>query len=373
LLGGTFAVPLFCLAVATWAQESDTFFQMLLPVTVRQVFASRLLASLFLLWLPVSTGAVAFVALRDSVVLVPMLRMWSAVTCVELGIQCATIRGFAFQAGLPLLPMIAWGYSLAASGLYGMQLRNSTGMSLALAGCWLLCAAAIVWTWGTAPAAFQFGTKGPSSESPKPVRTTSAKTGSTPIPALLTAFPAFGIGYVFSFALTAMIYSPLLVSFMAISGQDWSSGRDRLRCMAGLPVQPRAMMAVVFLPGPLSMVSGYLAFIYIPFLGHHEPHPGLRMQVLSIVFIVAMSTMWKLVAMATSCWRPRWAWGLILHAMTAGQITITAFTLMTGADPVKRLSSAFAISMGGTVAVAALLLGVLLVAMDTLFRRLEFL
>ena len=359
LLGGAFAIPLSAAIVATVVHQSDIGFQAILPVRVRQVFAAQMIAVSAVMWLPVLAGCIILFLLHDVNVLAMPLGTWSVATCAALVFHCTMMRGTT----KPGWPAIALLFIAPLSKPFAMPF-------LAAVVCWMLCAAFIMRTWRVVPASFQFAPVAAVSASrPLPARR-SRSGGRSWKTLLVTLSPASGLGYAFAFVVTALWYSPLLVFFLVIFGQNWSDVRSRVRWLLDLPLSPRSLMAAFTLPGIVSLVGGYLLGIQLTFLSRLPHHVDLRRQIITVALIAALSMTWNLGSMAVG-WRPsRWPGILMLVAVFGWQIYVI---LQTPADPYHWMSSVFPTSLTGTIAMAILLTGTLFIAMDRLFRRLELL
>ena len=230
LLGGAFAIPLSAAIVATVAHQSDIGFQAILPVRVRQVFAAQMIAVSAVMWLPVLAGCIILFLLHDVNVLAMPLGTWSVATCAALVFHCTMMRGTT----KPGWPAIALLFIAPLSKPFAMPF-------LAAVVCWMLCAAFIMRTWRVVPASFQFAPVAAVSASrPLPARR-SRSGGRSWKTLLVTLSPASGLGYAFAFVVTALWYSPLLVFFLVIFGQNWSDVRSRVRWLLDSAVVPAVL------------------------------------------------------------------------------------------------------------------------------------
>jgi hypothetical protein len=303
--------------------------------------------------------------------------MWLLVTCIELAVQCATIRGVPVEACLPLLPLAAWLGFVALSLASYNPFVNPLAENLALVCCWLLCAALIARTWLVVPNSVQLEPRDALPAVKEPAKRNVVTAGAPWKAVRRTFFPPMSIlRYVSPFLWMSLWYAPTALIYIFASSQDWLSARNRFRWMRALPVSPRAMWVSEMLPDTLCMVGGYLANIHLPFLPRRSQDTDLRTQIVTALFIAVLSLTWNLGKMAIG-WRPvgrlrvlRWAGYVLMSSLLAGQILLIRHD---GANPVRWLSSVLPASWFGIIGIAILPLFALLAAMDWLFRQLEFL
>ena len=139
---------------AVFMQSSDTDFQVPLPVTVRQIFLSRMLSMAAMMLLPVIAGVVILTALKDPITADVPLESWTLFVCILLGIQC-----FAIRRNLPqwmiiiLLP--AWLFVCAVAGIGDLFNGGAVVAVAARMVCWAIIAAVVWRTWQVLPLSFQ--------------------------------------------------------------------------------------------------------------------------------------------------------------------------------------------------------------------------
>jgi len=383
-LGVSFAFLLFVIGMATASQQSETNFQSILPVTVQQVFAARMISVTVLSWLPVVAGATILAALGDSAVSDLPWGIWSVVTCILLGVQCAVIRGFRVRTSLLAIALPVWFVISEMHESFDVDwtFRNSFAGNLAFACCWLVAAALIVRTWRVVPSCFQLAPAGSAITGSVPIAADPASTRGAPWkPVLRTMFPLMGTEYLFNFLAMCFMHSPLLFFLLLGSGQSWTSARMRLRWMLALPVPRRALLAVVTLPGMLSMIAGYLVGVHLSFIPGQNAETALRTQFVTVVIIAGWSMLANLFGLAGD-WYPlrrvlpsgHWSAVFTISFVGVGLVLmirhITA-NFDSALEPVRWLSSAFPVSLGGMIAVSVVVLGVLLWALDAVFRQVE--
>jgi len=261
-----FFAPLFSLGVTPLVQPVDTRFQATLPVTVRQVFAARMLSTIALQWLPVVTGAIILTVLSGPGLSGMPLLPWSVVTCIVLGIQCGSIRGFTIRRALAFLaaPILLFILDVAAVAL-DWPLQNSLAWYLAPVCCWLLTAVVVARTWRLVPAYFQL----PSAEAqpaPSAFVADNAPSNSRRLvfANIVSPHPAWIVCFVIVGMLAASNWAYQIGLLWVPLGALWESTRSKTRWLVVLPVPPRRLLASILLPALLAVTVGYELGLRIP-------------------------------------------------------------------------------------------------------------
>jgi len=292
-------VPLFSIGITPLVQPGDIRFQTGLPVTVRQVFAARMLSTLSLQWLPVAAIALILIVLGGGGLSVMPLAGWSVITCIVLAGQCAGIRGLTLHEGLPLvaLPASLFLLNMILVADWHLPLRNYPELNFAIVCCWMVTGGLVARTWQTIPKAFELarGEAPIDDTAPVPADRTIERRASWK-PVLRTLFPLWGVEYPVIFLTMCGLHSPIMV--LVVSGQGWTSMRTAVRWMQPLPVRRRVLLAAIVLPGILSLSCGYLAGINLRLIPGLQADTGLRSQMLSVVFVAGWSMVANLFALA---------------------------------------------------------------------------
>ena len=141
--------------VTAFSQNADTNFQATLPVTVRQVFLSRVLSNLAMMGLPVLAGLAMLAILRDPVTSDIPLGAVVPSECIVLGLQCAVIRHRNFPPWLIIIALPVWIFITAIAGVGGLLQGGSVAAAIARTVCSLIIAAVVWRTWQVIPLSFQ--------------------------------------------------------------------------------------------------------------------------------------------------------------------------------------------------------------------------
>jgi len=260
---------LFAGLAAVFTQSSDTDFQTTLPVTVRQVFLSRMLSMAAMMLLPVAAGVAIPTALKDPVPADLPREIWTLFTCTLLGIQC-----FAIRRNLPqwliiiLLP--AWVFICAIAGI-GDLFDGGSGFAVAArAVCWAIIAAVVLRTWQVLPGSFQDAPLNLSAATP-PYGSSALvlpRSGASWKVLLPMLWPVSGWNsLVLFFVMLVAERSPFV--YMLLAFQSLAIG-TRIRWLLPLPVPPRTFLAAAMLPTLLALCGGYFVRIHLPWFPVHQ-------------------------------------------------------------------------------------------------------
>ena len=252
---------LFAPLAATFLQSGDTRFQAILPVTVRHIFLSRMLAMFTLLWLPVIAGMATLMVLGDSPTSGLPLALWSISACEILWLQCAAIRGFIKPRHAIFLLLAV----LFFSALVPDMSVSSFTEAIILAVCWLI-AIGVVWrTWQKVPPSFQDAPLHSSSSVPSAgtIRRASNDSVSSrePLARATLRIHGFTLLPLFVIMLLMGTASSFWVPFLIF---QWLGIRNRFRWLFDLPIPRRTLLAAMLLPPSLSLTAGYLVSVHLP-------------------------------------------------------------------------------------------------------------
>jgi hypothetical protein len=254
-------------------QRSDTRFQAALPFTVRQVYLSRVLSMIGLLWLPAAFGVAMALALPSPAIPVATLVQFvSLLTLAMVGIQSAGVHGFRMPRGLLIGVFFLWTFVTSLAPISGwLSGENTAGFVFLTLICWLAAAAIILRTWHTVPKSFQ---SAPLKASPVAAGVgiaPSRRMPATPwIPVLRTVLRWGGLDVVLLFVFMAIGSLRPIILFYFVS--VWPQARPRVRWLFALPVHRRVLLATILLPEILAITSGYLVGVHLPFF----PTPYVR-------------------------------------------------------------------------------------------------
>jgi hypothetical protein len=237
-------------------QRIDTRFQAALPITVRQVYLSRVLSTLAEIWLTATAAVVLALALRAPAdPLVALLKSLSVVTLAIMILQSAGVRGI----NIPTWLIVGAGFGCA---VFIADLDTPPLVPLI---CWIAVAGIFLATWQTVPKSFQ---SAPLKVSPAAKRDGVPRGVGTSrfhwISLWRTIFPLDGFWILVPFVMMALsTFRPVILIYAASAFQ---SARPRIRWLFALPVRPRALLAAVLLPLLLSISAGYLVSVRLPSL-----------------------------------------------------------------------------------------------------------
>jgi hypothetical protein len=246
---------LFLMGAATiGAQQSETRFQAALPITVRQVYLSRVLSVFAMLWLPATAALVLALAMRvPADPLVALLNCMSILTLAMVVLQSAGIRGYTVP------PALIFSVGFGCATLVA-ELDTPPFVQVI---CWMLVAGMLLTTWRTVPKSFQ---SAPLKVSPVTKRDAVPRgAGTLRVPWISlwrSIFPWGGLWILVPLVVMAM-GARYFIFFYAISA--FQSARPKIRWLFALPLHPRALLAGISLPLLLSISAGYLVGVHLPF------------------------------------------------------------------------------------------------------------
>jgi len=260
-----FIAPTIFAVTTAFLQSLDTPLQASLPVTVRQVFLSRMLSMLAVLWLPVLAGLATLTVLKDPIASDLPLDLWSVVTCVVLGMQCLAVRGITLRAWMIFLAATTGMFSDAISPFFSGS--PAWTEMLALGFCWVIGVALVLRTWQVVPNSFQLAPPKNVSVTLPAGSVTSAPSWKTPLRIVVRTR---GLESLVPFAVILLYVSnPLWYIFL---GFQWPGIRQRIRWILPLPIPPRILLAIVMLPTLVGLCAGYEVHLHLPW----TPLPGFR-------------------------------------------------------------------------------------------------
>lgn len=265
LLCGAVCGMLLAGLTAVFIQSADTAFESIIPVTVRQVFVSRILSMVAMMLLPAGAGLATLMALKDPVTSDFPLEICALFPCTLLGIQCFAIRRNIRQ-WLIIILLPAWFFVCAVAGI-GDLLETDFAASLgARAACWLIIGAVVLRTWQVLPPSFLDAPIRMSRA--LPVRRERAARNAGTLPwntwlhiALLTS----GWTFIPMFAGVLLVGTSNVFVF-ALLGFYWTAISTRFRWLLSLPVSPRILLLAGVLPTLLAICGGYALNIHLQWI-----------------------------------------------------------------------------------------------------------
>jgi hypothetical protein len=249
-----FMLP-FLAGFTSTAQQGDSSFQAALPVTVRQVYLSRVVSMMAALWLPVIVSIVMARALPNAGFPIgSLLERMSAVTAAMLGLQAMGIRGFKIlPPALVFVLGMAWSSSLA--GIWDI--------AVVAVVCALAALGTFLWTWRTVPKTFQSAPLDVSRAEKRAVASSSDRQSAYPwMPVLRTVFPWGGFWIILPFVM--MLLGTFRPYIFIYAGGAWQSTRPAVRWLFTLPVRRRMVLNGILFAVLFSFAGGYLVSVHLP-------------------------------------------------------------------------------------------------------------
>jgi hypothetical protein len=251
---------------AVVTEQNETRFQATLPITIRQVYLSRALSMLGLLWLPVAVSAGVALALPNAAApIANLVAFTSVLTLAMSGAQSAGARGAVLPISSISIAVFAWimGASMAPIAGWGSEENRMVVIHFLILFCGLASIAIFRRTWQTLPGSFQIAPVQAS-----PVTASSGVTSKSPmrnipwLPVFRSAFRWNGAEFLYLFVVMLMgSLRPYILFFFAAA---WPSARPRVRWLFALPVPRRALLAVILTPMLFNIAAGYLVSVHLP-------------------------------------------------------------------------------------------------------------
>jgi hypothetical protein len=256
-------------------QQGEMRFEATLPIRVRQIYTSRVLSMMALVWLPLLAAGGVIVGLRDSAQVAPLLivaQLASIYTLVLVVLQSAGIRGFVAPRWLvvtlpfALLPFVS--QRLSVFGAPGWQLWESFPAVRLQPFCWLSSAVVFSTTWRIVPKSFSLAPQSTSAQVSADGRGKAAARAWRPV--LQSLFPRYGV-ILFVLFIQAVTFSSLIASLFVIPG--FVALRQQGRWLMTLPIRPRVLLWTILSPMLIALGSGYVVGVHSPFHGSRSIVP----------------------------------------------------------------------------------------------------
>jgi hypothetical protein len=263
---GAFSLLAWAASHAVGAQQDDTRFQSLLPVTVRQIYLSRTLSVVAMLWIPVTAVAIMVIAANsmEPPPLLMLVNFVSVFTLTAVAIQAAIVRGVIIPVELIRGSFTLWA---AGAGLVPLLIiaRPDPAFSAWMfvpAICWLSTAVIFATTFRTAPMSFQSAPIQPSTKVARREPSRNATASTTPWLSLWISMFRGGLFWIFYAFLASAFFGTEMFSVIIAAGM-WPTVRTRARWLLALPVSPAAFLPVILLPYFLALGGGYLISVHV--------------------------------------------------------------------------------------------------------------
>ncbi len=349
----------------------STFFDAGLPVEGRQLWVSKMITLLGMVWLPaLAASIVGFAVIRDPAL--PLLNGAAGFTAILLAAQCFRIREFHE-------PLRVWVSLLIAGGtlmiVIAVAVPNSA--TRVLAGYLLANIAFFLLAWSRVPRSFEAAPAQPSA-----ARQTRriAEGQATPILVWWKILRPIYLGYLFvMLALVWIEGGATFVSVIAVVPPVAATARANWRFLAHLPVLPRKLFWAIWAPLPLAIFLGYEAAVHFPPGSLHPVTLGLRTSAIAWSISLALLLSWMFCFQSAE-WRRTRNWPMAAKFLLMATIPVgvtrawiaipsNAFWRRYGADPIPYFAVKWAAVLPENPWLLAILLTVPLAGLYWLAER----
>jgi len=299
------------LRAALASRQRATRFQAGLPIAARQLFLTRVLALLGMLWLPALAGVgmiLATTGAAHAASILSVARTVAVWTLMIAALQSVWVR----ELSLPIWMMGVVVFLFPAAGFV---ITMSVAATPVVAVCLPLSAALLLRTWRALPKAYQLAPAGthPSRVASVPNVEKRAKTTVRFSPAMAwwpvlhSVFPPHSPLFFPYLVPGAMTGQWMLGSFGV--GLLWFIARQQSRWLWSLPMNARALLLTILAPILLTLAGCYFAGLHIP-KRHPIPVPDLNVQILTLAAILGCALL-VVLSMVLYDWRrlcrfPKW-------------------------------------------------------------------
>jgi len=256
-----FQLPFLAGFTAT-IQQGDSRFQSALPVTVREVYLSRVVSMMAAIWLPaVVTIGMARAMPNAAFPVGALLERVSVSTAAMVGLQAVGIRGLKILSpALVFILSFAW-----------IVLPDIWHTPVVPLVCGFAALGTFLWTWRTVPKTFQSAPLEVSRAEKAAGAASSDRQSAYPWrPVLRTVFPWGGFWIIVPFVMMLLgAFRPYIFIF---AGGAWQSARPAVRWLFTLPVSRRVILNGILFSVLFSFGGGYLVSIQLPSI----PTPAFR-------------------------------------------------------------------------------------------------
>ncbi len=326
-----FLSVLLGLGAAVAGFQRATRFQAGLPIAARQLFLTRLLSLLGILWLPPLAGVCMILATTGVAHAASALAVAKAVAVCTLAIaalQSIEVRELTLPRWL-IFPVM---FLFQAVGL---SVTKFAGATPVLAVCLPLIAVLLLRTWRALPKSYQLA---PAGNHP---RTASASNAAQRAKTTGRFSPAAAwwpvLHSVFSWQhlifLTMLLMVGTSKSWIGPAycvGMLWLITRQQIRWLWSLPINARALLLTILAPILLTLTGGYFAGPHMA--KRHIPVPDLNAQVLNLAATLGLALIIVL-CMVLYDWRrlgrvPKWVRALPALLLVGIPSVLPAFLML---------------------------------------------
>jgi hypothetical protein len=297
------------LGAAVAGFQRATRFQAGLPIAARQLFLTRLLSLLGMLWLPTLAGVCMILAATGVAHAASALAVAKAVAVCTLAIaalQSIQVRELTLPRWM-ILPVV---FLFQAVGLWVIRFAGATPV---MAVCLPLSAVLLLRTWRALPKSYQLAPAGnhprtasvPNAE--KRARTTVRF---SPVaawwPVLHSVFPARSL-FVLPWLVMGAVPGQWVFGSFGVA-LLWFQARQQCRWLWSLPMSARALLLTILAPAFLMLAGGYFTALHLR--KRPIPVPDLNLQILNVAAILGWALL-VVLCMALYDWRrlgrvPKW-------------------------------------------------------------------
>lgn len=271
-------------AIGSELLSNCTLYEAALPVEGRDLWLSRVLSLLTLLWGPVLAAVMAFAAMGTPAL--PLLEVAAVYTVLLLAVKCFRIREFSS----PRWSRIP-GYCIIFSALSVPLLLQSNWPPAGpvLAGCAIASGALFFKGWTSVPKSFQIAPPEAAAVGRwfKPRDVHASRWVWSPV-----LRSAWGWGWQTTLLLLAVLSQLAIGSLVAAYVSLWISlivMHTQGRWLVALPVAPRTLFGIVALPPAAAVVAGFVLGIF--FDPDLPLDPRLRLMVLAAELALLYGTL----------------------------------------------------------------------------------
>jgi hypothetical protein len=291
----------------------STFFDAALPVEGRQLWVSKMITLLAMVWLPVlAASAVGFVVVHDPAL--PLLNAGAGFTAILLAAQCFRIREFREPLGASVSVFIGGGTLMIA---ISVVLPNSA--MPVLAGYLAANVLFFLLAWSRVPKCFEAAPTQPSA-----ARQTRETVRAEPRPILVwwkILRPTY-LSYLFVLLVLVWLEGgATFVSVITIVPPVAATARGNWRFLAHLPVLPRKLFWAIWAPLPLAIFLGYEGAIHFPLGPLHPAMLGPRVTAIAWSISLALLLSWMFCFQSAE-WRRMRNWPMAAKVIVMATIPV---------------------------------------------------
>jgi hypothetical protein len=366
--------------------QRATRFQAGLPIAARQLFLTRLLALLGVLWLPALAGGgmiLATTGTAHAAAALAVAKVAALYTLATAALQSIRVRELSLPRWLiyvvfPLLPV-------------GMWTAKSIATTPVMAVCLPLSAVLLLRTWRALPKSYQLAPAGnhprtasvPNAE--KRARTTVRF---SPVaawwPVLHSVFPARSL-FVLPWLVMGAVPGQWVFGSFGVA-LLWFQARQQCRWLWSLPIPARALLLTILAPAFLMLAGCFFTSLHLR--KRPIPVPDLNFQILNVAAILGWALL-VVLCMAIYDWRrlgrfPKWVRALpamlLVGIPSLAPVYLSLLTPLAAMeqsarlqrDILQALSHAIPGGVFGAMAATAAALAVLYWAIEKVFSEPEF-